>query len=91
MNLRDLLLEYKWNHAKKPMANYLEITFIHRGAPNDEKTILYQKIKEIKKKFLVIELDNTPTYIPLHRIKKIINQNTRKVIYVKKSKNLFDK
>lgn len=91
MNLRDLLLEYQWNSKKIPDVKYIQISFIHRGAPKDEKIIQYEDIFEIKKKFFVIKVDNISNYIPFHRIKKIINSNTHKVLYQKKPKNLFDR
>ena len=65
----------------------LVIIYIHRGAPNDIKAILFSDIVKIKKKFVVLqEIDKMGenTNIPIHRIKYIINKKTQEVIYPKK-------
>jgi uncharacterized protein (UPF0248 family) len=87
MNLRNLLHEYKWNSKFIQTQKDLVIIFIHRGAPNDEKSINFSNIIKIQKKFIILrEMDKLGDYtnIPIHRIKNIINKKTRKIIYQKK-------
>lgn len=67
-NILDLLF---W-HPNKEIDNTI-ISYIHRGATGNIKTITGDEIKRIEKGFLVLQDD---IYIPLHRIIKIeYNQN----------------
>lgn len=81
MKLRNLLLRYKWDPQRRSKAKYLQITVIHRGAPDNRKFISYEEIHKIGKKFLVIVDRNENTYIPLHRVTKVKNRKTGKILY----------
>ena len=83
MNIRDLLKQYKWDDHLKDEAMYIEITYINRGAPNDISRIEYESILDIKKKFIVLNIKEEQTYIPIHRISQILNRKTGEILYIK--------
>lgn len=63
---RNILNLLKW-HPELKLKSCI-ITYIHRGTPQNIKTISGSKIKKIEKGFLVLEED---IKIPYHRIIKI--------------------
>ena len=80
MNPKEVLNELKW-HPKKSL-NSVVITFIHRGAEGDRKTILGREILSIGNSFFSYTSENRETYIPYHRIVEIRNDNV--VLWSKK-------
>jgi hypothetical protein len=62
-NIRDILNEIKWT---KDLKN-VELWYIHRGAPNNTKSITGAEIIDVGRSFL----QTTTTSIPYHRITKI--------------------
>ena len=49
-----------------------EVVILHRGAPDDRKTIPGRRIKEIKKGFLVyLNQQGEETVIPYHRVLEV--------------------
>ncbi len=82
--IRKILNQIKWDPDEN-ISNY-KISYLHRGAPNDQKTITADIIKEIKGSFLTF-LDETEeeeeVVIPFHRIRKIYNKITKKIIWQK--------
>ena len=49
---------------------YAEVTFVHRGAPGDIKTISGKNITEVRKGYMVYS-NLEETVIPLHRIVEV--------------------
>ena len=80
-DLRQILLNIRWNPKLIKERSNIEILIEYRNAPLVEKTILFSTIEEIKKRFIVINIDSISTYIPFHRIKRIINNKTNKIFY----------
>ncbi len=66
---KKILDELKW-HPEKSLED-IEITYIHRGAPGDELTILAEDIIGLERSFFVINRGGRETLIPYHRIKEI--------------------
>ncbi|MFX1295354.1 MAG: DUF504 domain-containing protein [Promethearchaeota archaeon] len=84
--IRKILNRLKWD-TKENIADY-EITFLHRGAPEDLKTYPAEKIKEIKASYLFfIDEDDEEgeVIIPFHRIRRIYNKKTNKIIWEKQA------
>ena len=48
-----------------------EVTFLHRGAPGDRKTVSGTQITEVKKGYFSFESRGWETTIPMHRILEI--------------------
>ena len=75
-NPRDILNELKWKDDFS--LDDAEIQYIHRGAPNDTKTISGTQITNLEKSFMQTE----SAMIPYHRIIKITYKN--KTIFIRK-------
>ncbi len=75
---REVLNELRW----KPGENLAEaeITYVHRGAPGDERTISGGDIVELEHSFFVTE----DAKIPYHRI-KLIRYRSKIVFDVEKA------
>ena len=82
--IRKMLNQLKWD-SHQNISDY-EITFLHRGAPNDLKTYPAERIKEIESSFLIF-FDETEeegeVVIPFHRIRRIFNKKTNEIIWEK--------
>ncbi len=81
--IRKILNQLKWD-SQKNLSDY-NITFLHRGAPNDLKTYPADKIKAIKISYLLFvdEITLEDVVIPFHRIRRIYNKQTNEVIWEK--------
>ncbi len=73
MNPKDVLNELKW-HPKKKLDDIV-ITFIHRGAEGDQKSIFGREIKSLDNSFFSYRYKDRETYIPYHRILEIKDDN----------------
>ena len=85
MILRNFLNRLLWDdQLKKERANFA-LTYIHRGAPDDEKTINCLEIKSVLATGFEVYSDefNRVVKIPYHRIKYLVNLKEEKVIYRK--------
>ena len=80
--IRKLLNKIKWDPQLKDK-NYI-ITFIHRGVPENKKTIEAKLIKNITSNFFSYVEKEVFSYIPFHRILTIKEKETDKIIYFKK-------
>lgn len=65
MNPRDILNKIKWD--KDYDFNFIQIWYVHRGAPNNTKIITGKDVLEIQKTFI----KTVSAMIPMHRIIKI--------------------
>jgi uncharacterized protein (UPF0248 family) len=72
-NTKDILNELKWN--KKFNLNKTEIWYIHRGAPNNAKSILGKDIIKFERSFI----HTSSAMIPYHRVFKIVYKD--KIIF----------
>jgi len=62
------------------------ITFIHRGAPSDEKTIAASLVKQVGKSwFTYEEEEGSEVYIPMHRIVTVKNLKTGEILWRKRT------
>lgn len=65
---RSILNEVKW---KGYNLSKCKIYYINRGSPGDIAIVEGDKIKEIDKRFLILEGTPYEKYIPYHRITKV--------------------
>ena len=63
---RKKLLELKW-HPRKSLED-VDVTYLHRGAPEDKLTVQAQEIVELEKSFFVLMRRGEEVRIPYHRI-----------------------
>jgi len=61
------------------------ITFVHRGAPSDEKTIPASIIKRVGKSWFSYEDRGEETMIPMHRVITVKNMKTGTVLWRKRT------
>jgi uncharacterized protein (UPF0248 family) len=68
MNPIEILMRVRWDSNYKKLSE-LKIIIRHRGAPNDEKIILGEKITKIQKDgFWYVNNLGEEVFIPAHRI-----------------------
>ncbi|MGD2249429.1 MAG: RNA repair domain-containing protein [Candidatus Methanofastidiosia archaeon] len=74
MRPREFLNKLKWH----PEYNFEEysVVYVHRGAPNDEKTIECTEIIDLEHSDMILE---EGTHIPYHRVKRILDSMGRVV------------
>src|SRR4030042_3230612 len=84
MKTRAVLNRIKWDAKLKKQKGDFNITFIHRGVPNDEKTINYEQIIQVLASWFIYK-DETgeEIQIPFHRILNIKNTKRNTYLYLK--------
>ena len=81
--IRKVLNKLKWDSQD---LDECEIYFLHRGAPDDLKVYPGHKVKEIASSYLLfLDEEEEEVVIPFHRLRKIYNQKTNQLIWVKNS------
>ncbi|MGQ9543740.1 MAG: RNA repair domain-containing protein [Candidatus Bathyarchaeia archaeon] len=60
------------------------VTFTHRGAPSDEKTIPTTSIRHVGKSWFIYDDEGVEVYIPMHRVKRVVNLKTGEVLWMKR-------
>ncbi|MBD3229074.1 MAG: DUF504 domain-containing protein [Candidatus Lokiarchaeota archaeon] len=82
-DIRELLNKIKW--TEKGNYDKYKIQYVHRGAPNDQKSVKFDKIIDITPSFFAYkeEINEVPTYIPFHRIVEIIDIKKDKILWSK--------
>ncbi|MBA2862375.1 DUF504 domain-containing protein [Methanococcus maripaludis] len=75
--LKELINKLLWHPDYNP-EDY-NITYLHRGAKNDEKAVPLKNIV-IEDSFLVFD----ETHVPFHRILEIVNLKTGEILYKKR-------
>jgi uncharacterized protein (UPF0248 family) len=79
MSIRDVLNRMCW-HPNENREGY-EVVFIHRGAPNDLKSISAKAIVRVGQQSFEYKEEEKIVYIPFHRIVAIRNIKTGEVIW----------
>ncbi|MEE9594546.1 MAG: RNA repair domain-containing protein [Candidatus Hydrothermarchaeales archaeon] len=74
------LLELKW-HPQKSLED-VEVTYLHRGAPEDKLTVQAQEIVDLEKSFFVLMRRGEEVRIPYHRILELRKEG--EIIWKKK-------
>ena len=72
-NVRDILNELKWKPGNS--LEFVEIWYVHRGAPNNTKIVSGREIVKLERSFM----ETSSSMIPYHRIFKIVYRE--KVIF----------
>jgi uncharacterized protein (UPF0248 family) len=81
--VRNILNKLIWD-SRENIANY-KLTFIHRGAPGDVKTIPCSLIREVRISWFTYGNEGEEeTIIPFHRVLEIRNATTGEAIWRKK-------
>jgi hypothetical protein len=63
---REVLSQLKWGPAGG--LERAEVTYLHRGAPGDEMTVIGSEITELERSFFC----TSESKIPYHRIRRIL-------------------
>jgi uncharacterized protein (UPF0248 family) len=85
--VRDLLNKLLWD-PKEKRADY-ELSFIHRGATGDVKTIPCNAIMEVKVSwFTYLGEEEDEIIIPFHRILEVRNVKTGQTWWRKRSRRI---
>ncbi|MHA1409074.1 MAG: DUF504 domain-containing protein [Candidatus Odinarchaeia archaeon] len=86
MQIHEILNNLKWNPKLKDKDAI--IRYIHRGAVDDYKEIKLSEVESIHKSyFTYVNKSGEVVVIPMHRILKIIDSESRKIIWEKSGKN----
>jgi len=84
MKTRAVLNRLIWDKNIKKFAGEYTVTFIHRGAPLDERTIQFSQItKVLASYFLYVDENGEEVQIPFHRILSIRNEQRKTFLYIK--------
>ena len=85
MKIKEVFNKILWDPREREKIEEYEVTFIHRGALQDRKTIPVTMIKEVKSSmFIYINENGEETYIPFHRILEIRNRSTGEILWSKR-------
>ncbi len=68
--VRRLLNELMW-HPDKTLED-VQVTYIHRGAPDDRLTVDAAEIKRLERSHFILERGGLETWIPYHRIISVV-------------------
>ncbi len=76
MRAREMLNKIKW-HPDYHEDEYT-VTYLHRGAPNDEISIPFTRIESLcTSDFMLLDDDGIETYIPYRRVLRVLDANGR--------------
>ncbi len=82
MTLRDVLNRLRWNPQEKGH-DYL-ITYTHRGAEGDMRSILFSQIQEIHSSwFTYVDPESEEVTIPFHRILEVADITSGEILWKK--------
>lgn len=84
MTLRDVLNRIRWNPEER--GRTYEITYIHRGAPENKRTISFSSIEEIHSSwFTYTDNDGGEVTIPFHRVLLVQDTESGRILWKKRS------
>jgi uncharacterized protein (UPF0248 family) len=70
MRAKEMLSKLRWDPSYAGI-EYL-VTYLHRGAPKNERTVKMSEIQEfLTSDFVILRPDGFDSYIPYHRILRI--------------------
>ena len=81
--LKNIFNKIFWD--KRVNIEDFEITYIHRGAPNDQKAIAASLITQVGKSWFTYKDQGNENKIPMHRIIAIKNIKTGDFLWTKKN------
>lgn len=85
MMIKEIFSKILWAPNEKKNIEDIEITFVHRGAYQDKKTVSMKMVTEVKSSaFIYINEMGEETYIPFHRILEIKNKKTGEILWSKR-------
>jgi len=69
-----MLNKIKW-HPDYDEDEY-QVVYLHRGAPNDERSIPFSSIRSLcTSDFMLLDEDGFEVYMPYHRVLRILDRN----------------
>ncbi|MEM2942665.1 MAG: RNA repair domain-containing protein [Candidatus Bathyarchaeia archaeon] len=80
--LKNVFNRILWDRRVK--GGDYSITFIHRGAPHDEKTIVASSLRNVGRSWFTYDDHGEEILIPMHRIVKVENLKTGDVLWRKR-------
>ena len=80
--LKNIFNRIFWD--KRVNIEDFEITYIHRGALNNQKTIAASLITEVGKSWFTYKDQDNENKIPMHRIITIKNIKTGDILWIKR-------
>jgi len=76
----DLLNKILWDKRERP--EYYEITFIHRGARMNRKTIPCKSVTGVERSWFMYKSEvGEDVLIPFHRVMEIRNVKNKEVVF----------
>lgn len=81
--LKNIFNRIFWD--KRMNIEDFEITYIHRGAPKDQKIIPVSIIKQVGQSWFTYEDQGNENKIPMHRIISIKNIKTGDFLWIKRN------
>jgi len=79
----DLLNKILWDKRERP--EYYEITFIHRGAHMNRKTIPCKSVTEVERSWFIYKSEvGEDVLIPFHRVTEIRNVKNKEIVFKSK-------
>ena len=81
--LRSILNKMTWD-GRERTENYV-VYFVHRGVPGDTRKINASLITKVGPSwFMYATAESDETLIPFHRVRRIVNVQTGKLIWTKR-------
>ena len=80
--LKNIFNRIFWDSRVSKM-DYV-ITYIHRGAPSDERTIPAAMVKQVGRSRFTYEEQGQDVMIPMHRVIVLMNMKTGEVLWRKR-------
>ena len=81
--LKNIFNKILWD--RRVSTDDYRITFIHRGAPSDEKTIAASSVRHVGRSWFTYDDLGDEVQIPMHRITKVENLETGEVLWRKRT------
>jgi uncharacterized protein (UPF0248 family) len=81
LTLRDALNRILWDRRLSP--EEYEVTFVHRGAPSDLRTVRFVSITSVGPSWFLYR-DGDEVLIPYHRVVSVTNTRTGEVLWGKR-------
>jgi len=84
LKLRDVLNRMRWNPEERGQA--YEVTYLHRGALQNKRTIPFSSIKEIHSSwFTYTDPEGGDVLIPFHRVLEVREIESGKLVWKKRA------
>jgi uncharacterized protein (UPF0248 family) len=80
LTLRDVLNRIRWDREKTKLS--YEVSYVHRGATGDKRTIPFSNIREIHSSwFMYTDPDDGDVMIPFHRVLEVREVGSEQILW----------